>query len=175
MFNFFKNIFKNNKKDTIDIPSLKSEIKEEIKEEIKNEIQKKVRKEIFNEMEHKYKDTTTIENKTDICSQHNANIETTFKKDNVLNIEAYRNVKRRNTLICPECNKKLTGHKSAKSNNVYYMICDNCSFVSKIQNETAFKPPNTLNEINTAYKLFKEEGINPSKYSFYKDSEKIEF
>ena len=35
MFNFFKNIFKNNKKDTIDIPSLKSEKKEEIKEEIK--------------------------------------------------------------------------------------------------------------------------------------------
>lgn len=167
MFNFFKNIFKNNKKDTIDIDSLKSELKQQLKEE--------VRKEILSELNKKTENNNIIEKKTDTSPQNAANIETILEKDNVISLEDYKNTNKSNILICPECNKNLKGTKSAKSNNTYYMVCNNCNFVSKIQNGVALKPLNTLNEINKSYKLFKEIGATPSKYSFYKDSKRFDF
>lgn len=180
MFNFFKNIFKNNKKDTVDIPSLKSKIKKEIKEELEKEIREEVEREIYKEISNKKEHinnntTNTIENEENIYSQHKADVKSTLQKDNVIDLNTYRRTLENNALICPECTKELNGRKSSELNEAYYMICNHCNFVSKIRNNKTYRPSNTLHEINIAYKAFKNNGISIKQYSFHKNSERIDF
>lgn len=166
MFKFFKKIFKSeqDKNILLDINKIKEELKEEIREEIKSEVKEELLKDL---------------SKNDSDSNYNIKKEASPKNESptepnkVVYLNDYKGeIKNNSTLICPECKNELIGKKSSPIDGGYYMTCNICNFVSKIYNNKAYIPPNTLSEVNKAYRAFKSNGIEVREYSMEKHGER---
>lgn len=87
-----------------------------------------------------------------------------------------KEIKKEDVLECEHCKKELKGTESKKDEEgSYYIWCNKCNYVNKINNCKIIKKENNAAEVMKAFKLFKEAGSAPSSYSMDKCSERHSF
>lgn len=87
-----------------------------------------------------------------------------------------KEIERENVLECEHCKRELTGTESDKDEEgSYYIWCNKCNYVNKINNGKVIRKENNAAEVMKAFKLFKQAGVTPSSYSMDKGSERHSF